>query len=135
VTLPSAPRLGRKATWTAISSAAVLSSPAVVSFGMHLLEHAVPLGVFKAGQGTLTLPSWFGRLVIEAAFRCAAPTWIAIGVALVTVCVGKVTWLGRSAVALLAVSAYVSMTDITAIVHSCWGEAPHFPWCVLGFCW
>jgi hypothetical protein len=135
VTLPSPPWLGRRSTWVAVSVAGVLSAPAILSFGMHMLEHAVPLGVFRSSTGGLAAPTWAGRLVIEAALHCAAPTWLAIGIALVTAGAGRLKWLGRSALLLLAASAYVSMTGITAIVHSCWGEAPHFPWCVFGLYW
>ncbi len=135
MTLPSLPWIGRRSTWVAVSVAVLLSCPAILSFGTHLVEHAVPLGVFKARPGGAATPLWFGGLVLQAALHCVATTWLAIAVALATMTVGRLKWLGRSALTLLAASAYVSMTDITAIMHSCWGEAPHFPWCILGLCW
>jgi len=115
--------------------AASLAAPAVLAFGTHLLEHIVPLGVFVARRGGPAVPEWVGCLVLRSADKCAIPTWIAMALLLAAIGLGSLRWRGKVALGLLGVSAYVDMHDITAIMHSCWGEAPHFPWCMLGLCW
>jgi hypothetical protein len=114
-----------------ICATVIFSVPACLAFGTHLVEHAIPLGITRIGPGGLTAPDWLARSVFYAASHCTVSTWIAIALAGVTMALGRITWLGRSSLALLAALAYVSMRDMAAIFHSCWGEAPHFPWCIL----
>ena len=114
-----------------IALAVVCSAPAYVSFGTHLFEHAIPLGIFGARPEGLAVPAWIGWAVVYAGYHCTVSTWIAVVVAGTTAALGRLNWLGRSALVLFAALAYISMRDVTAIVHSCWGEAPHFPWCIL----
>jgi hypothetical protein len=111
------------------SVAGLLSTAAILPFGLHLLEHGTPLGVWS-GPASASFPEWAGRVLIYLAVHCVAPTWIAVGVVVGTVIVGRPRWPVATALFVLAASALISMRDLTAILHSCWGEAPHFPWCL-----
>jgi hypothetical protein len=128
---PSFPRLGQWPTRVVILVAVIFSAPACVSFGTHLIEHAIPLGITRSGPGGLTAPGWLAWSVVYAAFHCTLATWLAMALAGATMAFGRINWLGRAMLTLLATLTYISMRDMTSILHSCWGEAPHFPWCIV----
>ncbi|HEV7671558.1 MAG TPA: hypothetical protein VGS22_23815 [Thermoanaerobaculia bacterium] len=106
-----------------------MALPAISSFGIHVVEHVIPLGFSRYGpRGTPEIPPWVGRLLLAAAEECVLPTWTAMGVALIAITRRSVSWPARSLLISVAGLAYVSMQGITAILHSCWGEARHLFW-------
>jgi hypothetical protein len=131
MTLSSLPRLGRWPTRLAIAPIVVCSAPALLSFGTHLFEHWIPLGFSCARLDGPALSGWVAWSLLWSALHCTVSTWVAVALTGITVTLGRLNWLGRSALVLFAALAYISMRDMSAILHSCWGEAPHFPWCIL----
>jgi len=77
------------------------------------------------------VPSWLGWTIIQAGFHCIAPTWLAMAILTLAFARGRIKWPGRIALGFLAAFTLVSMRDVTAILHSCWGEVQHFPPCLL----
>jgi len=105
----------------------LLSAPAILSFGTHVIEHRIPLGFTRGAAGSV-LPQWAGAVLLAAAFNCAVPTWCAVVVAVSTATWRSMPWSAKSLALLVAAVGYVSMRAITAVLHSCWGEAPHALW-------
>ena len=118
-----------RATRAAFAMAGLLSLPAIVPFGLHLLEHVVPLGITRFSSNRI-VPPWVGMVVLDLGYHCVVMAWLSIGVGLSTAVLGNLGRLKSIGLVLLAVATYVSQRDITAILRSCWGEAPHFPWCI-----
>jgi hypothetical protein len=108
---------------------AILAVPVILTFSLHLVEHAIPLG-FTRGSAGLIFPAWCGWALMFASAHLAIPTWGAIGIAAAMQFVPRLGWPARCGAAWVAAFAYISMRDMTALLHACWGEVPHFPWCI-----
>ena len=107
----------------------LLYAPAVLSFGVHVAEHALPLGFTRLLPGqTGQIPLWLGWALYWCADHCVVPTWCGIGLALLASMRVQFTMAARGGLGVLSALAYVSMHGIDAVLHSCWGEAPHAFW-------
>ena len=105
----------------------LLSAPAILSFGAHVVEHRIPLG-FTRGPASSLLPQWVGFVLLAAAFKCTVPTWCAAILAVWTTRQRGLAWWAKASGVVVATLAHVSMRGITDVLHSCWGEAPHPFW-------
>jgi hypothetical protein len=107
----------------------LLYAPALLSFGVHVAEHAWPLGFSRL------LPDQAWRIPFPLAWRlywfadhCVMPTSCGIGLAFLASMRLQITLAARAGLGVVSALAYASMLGINAVLHSCWGEAPHAFW-------
>ncbi len=120
------PRWATRATVGAIIG---LYLPALLSFGTHVAEHAWPLGFTRALPGnSAILPTGVALMLLWFAGHCVVPTWCGMGLALLASARLALPVAARSGLGVLSAIAFVSMRGMDAVLHSCWGEAPHAFW-------
>jgi hypothetical protein len=66
--------------------------------------------------------------LVCAAYHCTLPTGLAVAAAIGAAAQRKVPWPTKVALLLVAGLGVVSERGMTAVLHSCWGEAPHALW-------
>jgi hypothetical protein len=107
----------------------LLYAPALLSFGVHVAEHAWPLGFTRLLPDQIwRMPFWLGWTLYWCADHCVVPTWCGIDLALLASMRLRFAVAARGGLGAVSALAYVSMRGIDAVLHSCWGEAPHAFW-------
>jgi hypothetical protein len=107
----------------------LLYLPALLTFFTHVTEHAWPLGFTRLLPGQVPpLPINAAWALVGFANHCVIPTWCGMGLAFFASMFLQLSVVARGALGALSALAYVSMTGMQAILHSCWGEAPHAFW-------
>jgi hypothetical protein len=107
----------------------LLYAPALLSFFTHVTEHAWPLGFARLLPGQVSpLPTKVALVLVWLAERCVAPTWCGMVLALLAGLWLRLSMAVRGGLSVLSALAFVSMRGMDAVLHSCWGEAPHAFW-------
>jgi hypothetical protein len=103
--------------------------PALLTFFTHVAEHAWPLGFTRLLPGQASpLPISVAWVLLWFAEHCVVPTWCGMVLAFLASMRLSLSVAARGGLGSLSALAYVSMSGMDAIMHSCWGEAPHAFW-------
>ena len=119
------PWAARAVVWVVV----LLYMPALVTFFTHVAEHALPLGFTRLLPGQISpLPINVGWGLVWFAEHSVGATWCGIVLACLASILLPLSGPARCGLGALSALAYVSMTGMHAVLHSCWGEAPHAFW-------
>ena len=120
------PWVSRAAIWAVV----FLYMPALFSFFTHVAEHAVPLGFTRLFPDQISprFPIGIAWGLVSFAEHCVEAFWCGMVLAFLASMLLPLRGAARGGLGALSALAYMSMTGMHAVLHSCWGEAPHAFW-------